>query len=188
MMEEKKVEQEVKQWYVVNTYAGHENRVKESLERRMKTMGLEDCLFRIVVAEEKEIEYKDGKAIEKVKNPFSGYLFVEMIMTNEAWYVVRNTSGVTGFIGSSGKGAKPFPVAPHEMEPILKHLGLQESKIIVDFKVGDRVKILDGAFVNSEGTIESMNDEQQIANVTMFLFGRETSAEFEYSQLEKIEL
>lgn len=187
-MEENKVEQEVKQWYVVNTYAGHENRVKENLERRMKTMGLEDYLFRIVVAEEKEIEYKDGKVIEKPVNLYSGYLFVEMIMTAEAWYVVRNTSGVTGFIGSSGKGAKPFPVAPHEMEPILKHLGLSESKVIVDFKVGDRVKILDGAFANAEGTIESMDDEEQQASVSLILFGRETSADFEYAQLQKVEL
>ena len=97
-----------KEWYVVNTYAGHENRVKENLERRVETMGLQDFLFQIIVAEEKEIEYKNGKEVEKTKNLFSGYLFVQMIMTDEAWYIVRNTPGVTGFIGSSGKGAKPF--------------------------------------------------------------------------------
>ena len=95
-----------KEWYVVNTYAGHENRVKENLERRIETMGLQDFLFQIVVAEEKEIEYKNGKEVEKTKNLFSGYLFVQMIMTDEAWYIVRNTPGVTGFIGSSGGGAK----------------------------------------------------------------------------------
>ena len=94
-----------KEWYVVNTYAGHENRVKENLERRIETMGLQDFLFQIVVAEEKEIEYKNGKEVEKTKNLFSGYLFVQMIMTDEAWYIVRNTPGVTGFIGSSGGGA-----------------------------------------------------------------------------------
>ena len=95
-----------KEWYVVNTYAGHENRVKENLERRIETMGLQDFLFQIVVAEEKEIEYKNGKEVEKTKNLFSGYLFVQMIMTDEAWYIVRNTPGVTGFIGSSGGGRR----------------------------------------------------------------------------------
>ena len=105
-----------KEWYVVNTYAGQENRVKENLERRISTMGLEDYLFQIVVAEEKEIEYKNGKPVEKTRNLFSGYLLVQMIMTDEAWYVVRNTPGVTGFIGSSGKGAKPFPVAQEEVD------------------------------------------------------------------------
>ena len=103
-----------KEWYVVNTYAGHENRVKENLLRRVETMGIEDNLFRILVAEEEEIEYKNGKKVTKMKNLYPGYLFVEMIMTDEAWYIVRNTPGVTGFIGSSGGGAKPFPVSPEE--------------------------------------------------------------------------
>ncbi len=181
-------EAQKKQWYVVNTYAGHENRVKENLERRVKTMGLEDCLFRIVVAEEKEIEYKNGKEVEKIRNPFSGYLFVEMIMTDEAWYIVRNTPGVTGFIGSSGGGAKPFPVAEDEMEAILRRLGMSEKKVQIDFEVGDRVRILNGAFVNSEGTVESLDDDTQIATVQLILFGRETSTEFNYGDLEKVEL
>ena len=111
-----------KEWYVVNTYVGQENRVKENLERRIKTMGLEDFLFQIVVAEEKEIEYKNGKPVEKTHNLFSGYLLVQMIMTDEAWYIVRNTPGVTGFIGSSGKGAKPFPVAQEEVDAVLRRL------------------------------------------------------------------
>ena len=104
-----------KEWYVVNTYAGHENRVKESLEKRMKAMDLGDCLDRIVVAEEEEIDYKNGKEIKKIKNLFPGYLFVKMNMTDEAWYVVRNTSGVTGLIGSAGGGGKPFSVPDEEM-------------------------------------------------------------------------
>lgn len=180
-------EQQKKQWYVVNTYAGHENRVKENLQRRVETMGLEDYLFRIVVAEEKEIEYKNGKEVEKIHNPFSGYLFVEMIMTDEAWYIVRNTPGVTGFIGSSGGGAKPFPVAEEEMESILRRLGMSDKKVQIDFKVGDRVRILNGAFVNSEGTVEQLNDELQIASVLLILFGRETPTEFNYADLEKVE-
>ena len=181
-------EQQKKQWYVVNTYAGHENRVKENLQRRVETMGLQDCLFRIVVAEEKEIEYKNGKEVEKIHNPFSGYLFVEMIMTDEAWYIVRNTPGVTGFIGSSGGGAKPFPVAEDEMEAILRRLGMSEKKVQIDFEVGDRVKILQGAFINSEGTVEELDDETQTARVLLILFGRETPTEFPYADLEKVEL
>ena len=135
-----------KEWYVVNTYAGHENRVKENLERRVETMGLQDFLFQIIVAEEKEIEYKNGKEVEKTKNLFSGYLFVQMIMTDEAWYIVRNTPGVTGFIGSSGGGAKPFPVAEEEMENILRRLGKTQREVQVDFEVKGRVRILNGAF------------------------------------------
>ena len=104
-------DEEVKRWYVVNTYSGHENRVKDNLEKRVESMGIQDCLFRILVAEEPEIEIKGNKKIEKMHNLFPGYVFVEMKMTDEAWYVVRNTPGVTGFIGSSGGGAKPFPVS-----------------------------------------------------------------------------
>ena len=176
-----------KEWYVVNTYAGHENRVKENLERRMETMGLQDYLFRVIVAEEKEIEYKNGKEVEKVKNLFSGYVFVEMIMTDEAWYIVRNTPGVTGFIGSSGGGAKPFPVAEDEMESILRRLGMSERRVNVDFAVGDRVKILSGAFDGVEGTVEELNNETQTAVVLTILFGRETPTEISYSYLEKVE-
>lgn len=177
----------VKEWYVVNTYAGHENKVKENLERRVETMGLQDYLFRIIVAEESEIEYKNGKKTEKVKNLFPGYLFVEMIMTDEAWYIVRNTPGVTGFIGSSGGGAKPFPVAEEEIDSILRRLGMSEKQVQIDFEVGDRVKILAGPFANVEGTVESLDDASQTATVLTILFGRETPTEIGYGDLEKIE-
>ncbi len=179
--------EEKKQWYVVNTYAGHENKVKENLERRIETMGLQDALFQIVVAEETEIEYKNGKEVEKTYNLFPGYLFVEMIMTDEAWYVVRNTPGVTGFIGSSGGGAKPFPVAEAEIEAILRRLGIKEKRVQIDFKVGDRVKILSGSFNGSEGTVESLDDENQTAKVLLILFGREIPTDISYSDLEKLE-
>lgn len=179
--------EEKKEWYVVNTYAGHENRVKENLERRIETMGLQNALFQIVVAEEVEIEYKNGKEVEKTHNLFPGYLFVEMIMTDEAWYVVRNTPGVTGFIGSSGGGAKPFPVAEDEIEVILRRLGIREKRVQVDYQVGDRVKILAGPFNGSEGTVESLDNENQTATVLLILFGRETPTDISYSDLEKIE-
>ena len=176
-----------KEWYVVNCYAGQENNVKRNLERRVSTMGLEDTLFQIVVAEQKEIEYKNGKPVEKSHNLFSGYLLVQMIMTDEAWYVVRNTPGVTGFIGSSGKGAKPFPVPQEEVDSVLKRLGKLDVEVQVDFEVGDTVEILSGAFEGSEGVVESMDDEKKEATVLLILFGRETPTEIPYIELKKVE-
>ena len=169
-----------KQWYVVNTYAGHENRVKENLEKRLETMGISDNLFRVVVAEETQIEVKNEKSKEVVRNIFPGYLFVEMIMTDEAWYVVRNTPGVTGFIGSSGGGAKPIPVKDEEIEAILRRIGQSDKAVEVSFKVGDVVKIMSGPFSGMEGTIETMNDEIQVATVLIILFGRDTYRYFLY--------
>ncbi|MBQ6478211.1 MAG: transcription termination/antitermination factor NusG [Erysipelotrichaceae bacterium] len=176
-----------KEWYVVNTYAGHENRVKDNLEKRLETMGISDNLFRIVVAEETQIEVKNEKSKEVVKNIFPGYLFVEMIMTDEAWYVVRNTPGVTGFIGSSGGGAKPFPVKQDEIEKILRRIGQSDKSIEVDFTVGDSVKILSGPFSGMEGKVESMNDQTQVATVLIILFGRETPTDINYVDLAKAE-
>lgn len=176
-----------KEWYVVNTYAGQENRVKENLQRRVNTMGLEDSLFQIVVAEEKEIEYKNGKPVEKVHNLFSGYVLVQMVMTDEAWYVVRNTPGVTGFIGSSGKGAKPFPVSQEEIDAVLRRLGKTDVNVQVDFQVGDTVRILGGAFENSEGVVQAMDDEKKEATVLLILFGRETPTDIAYMDLKKVD-
>ncbi|MBQ1476615.1 MAG: transcription termination/antitermination factor NusG [Erysipelotrichaceae bacterium] len=169
-----------KEWYVVNTYAGHENRVKDNLEKRIATMGISDYLFKVVVAEEAQIEVKNGKSKEVVKNIFPGYLFVEMIMTDEAWYVVRNTPGVTGFLGSYGGGAKPLPVKEEEMQNVLRRIGQAEKIVEVDFKVGDSVKILSGPFSGMEGTVDSMNDETQVATVLIILFGRETPTDISY--------
>ena len=182
------MEENKKEWYVVNTYAGHENRVKDNLIRRMETMGIEDNLFRVVVAEEEEIEFKNGKRVLKMKNLFPGYLFVEMVMTDEAWYVVRNTPGVTGFIGSSGGGAKPFPVSEQEIEVILQRMGMGEKAIQINFEVGDTVKILNGPFSGLEGKVESLNDDSQSAMVLTILFGRETPTEIAYIDLQKVEL
>jgi transcriptional antiterminator NusG len=181
----KSQEESEKRWYVVNTYAGHENRVKDNLEKRVETMGIQDYLFRILVAEEPEIEIKNGKQVEKMKNLFPGYLFVEMIMTDDAWYVVRNTPGVTGFIGSSGGGAKPFPVSPDEIESILRRIGKSDKKIVVDFTIGDTVKILAGPFAGMVGTVDNMNDQNQVASVLTLLFGRETPTDISYNDLVK---
>ncbi len=174
-------------WYVVNTYSGHENRVKENLERRVETMGIEDSLYQILVAEEEEIEVRNDKQVSKMRNLYPGYLFVEMVMTDEAWYVVRNTPGVTGFIGSSGGGAKPFPVSDEEIESILRRIGMTDTKVIANFEVGDFVKILNGPFRGIEGTVESMNDETAKADILTIMFGRETSTEVGYLDLQKID-
>lgn len=177
-----------KEWYVVNTYAGQENRVKENLEKRINTMGLQDSLFQVVVAEEKEIEEKNGKKIEKTHNLFSGYVLVQMRMTDEAWYVVRNTPGVTGFIGSSGKGAKPFPVSQEEIDAVLQRLGKGPKVMSADFEPGDEVEILSGPFQGSHGKVESKNDEKGSAIINLTVFGRETPTEISYGDLKRVEL
>ena len=177
-------EENEKRWYVVNTYSGHENRVKDNLEKRIDTMGIQEQLFRVLVAEEEL--YDDKKKIVK-KNMFPGYVFVEMIMTDDAWYVVRNTPGVTGFIGSSGGGAKPFPVSPGEMNSILRRMGQGGKTIDAGFEVGDKVRILSGPFSGTEGTVFSMNNQTQSANVLIFFVGRETPTEVDYKDLQKVE-
>ncbi|MDO4191705.1 MAG: transcription termination/antitermination protein NusG [Erysipelotrichaceae bacterium] len=192
MSDEKKVnpvidDENEKRWYVVNTYSGHENRVKDNLEKRVESMGIQDSLFRVLVAEEPEIEIKNGKEVEKMRNIFPGYVFVEMKMTDEAWYVVRNTPGVTGFIGSSGGGAKPFPVSPDEIESILRRMGQSDKKVVVDFKVGDTVRILTGPFTGMEGRVSEMNDQTQVASIMTMLFGRETPTDINYNDLQKVE-
>ena len=175
-----------KEWYVVNTYSGHENKVKEKLEMRASTMGLEDYIFRVVVPKQTEIEYnKDGKKVEKVKKMFPGYILVEMIMTDEAWFIVRNTPGVTGFIGSSGKGAKPTPLQPYEVDKILTNMGMSRFERSNDLKEGQLVRIIAGPFSGMEGHIESVLEKEQKLMVLLDLFGQETSVEVEMSQIEK---
>ena len=176
-----------KEWYVVNTYAGQENNVKNNLERRVKTMGLEDSLFQVVVAEEKEIEYKNGKPVEKVRNLFSGYLLVQMIMTDEAWYVVRNTPGVTGFLGSSGKGTRPVPLPTEEIMPILKKMGVTSVEVSLDIEVGQQVLVAAGPFSGQVGKIESIDKEHGKVSVLVDLFGRETPVELDFGQICEVE-
>jgi transcriptional antiterminator NusG len=174
-----------KEWYVVNTYSGHENKVKEKLEMRASSMGMEDYILRVVVPETKEVEIKDGKTKEKVKKMFPGYILVEMVMTDEAWFIVRNTPGVTGFIGSSGKGAKPFPLTPMEVDKILGSMGLSRLDIANELNVGDMVKVTSGPFTNMFGKIISVDLEKQSLEVALDLFGQETSVELELSQISK---
>ncbi len=174
-----------KEWYVVNTYSGHENKVKEKLEMRAESMGLQDYIFRIIVPEQTVIEEKDGVTKEKVKKMFPGYVLVEMVMSDEAWFVVRNTPGVTGFIGSSGKGAKPTPLQPYEVETILNNMGISRIDAPNELKEGDKIKIIDGPFVGMTGTIESIDLENKIVNALVDLFGQETSIEVELKQIDR---
>ena len=171
-----------KEWYVVNTYSGHESKVKEKLEMRASTMGMEDYIFRVVVPEETII---DEKGKEKVKKMFPGYILVEMIMNDEAWFIVRNTPGVTGFIGSSGKGAKPFPLTPMEVDKILGSMGMSRLEIGNNLNVDDNVKVVNGPFASMFGKVKSINMESQIIEVTLDLFGQETVVELGLTDIEK---
>ncbi|MBR4262003.1 MAG: transcription termination/antitermination protein NusG [Bacilli bacterium] len=171
-----------KQWYVVNTYSGHESKVKEKLEMRAESMDMKDYIFRVIIPEQKEVEVKDGVTKEKVKKMFPGYVLIEMIMSDEAWYVVRNTPGVTGFIGSSGKGAKPTPLQPYEVDNILRNMGISRIDVDVDLKEGSKVKIVAGPFNGMFGTVESIEADKVILNVD--LFGQATSVEVEMNQIE----
>ncbi|MCI8574853.1 MAG: transcription termination/antitermination protein NusG [Bacilli bacterium] len=174
-----------KLWYVVNTYSGHEESVKEKLEMRTESMGMQDYIYRVIVPETTEIEIKDGVKKEKKKKMFPGYVLVEMIMSDEAWYIVRNTPGVTGFIGSSGKGAKPTPLLPQEIDRILANMGMSRMDLESELAVGDKVNIVDGPFKGMMGTIDTIDLENSRLNVLIDLFGQETPVEVELYQVNK---
>lgn len=174
-----------KLWYVVNTYSGHENKVKENLLMRKDSMGMENNIFRVVIPETKEVEIKDGVKKEKSKLMFPGYVLVEMIMSDEAWYAVRNTPGVTGFIGSSGKGAKPISLSPQEIDRILANEGISRLDIETDLKEGDSVKIIDGPFNGMYGKVQNIDLENEKLNVLIDLFGQETPVEVDLVQISK---
>ncbi len=173
-----------KEWYVVNTYSGHENKVKEKLEMRASSMGMEDHIYRVVVPEQKEVEIKDGVQKEKMKKMFPGYILVEMVMTDDAWFIVRNTPGVTGFIGSSGKGAKPFPLTPQEVDKILGSMGMSRLEIGNSLNLGDTVKVVGGPFANMFGKVRMIDMENQKVEVALDLFGQETIVELALTEIE----
>lgn len=175
-----------KEWYVVNTYSGHENKVKEKLEMRASSMGMEDYIFRVVVPSQKEISTnKKGEETEKDIKMFPGYILVEMIMTDEAWFVVRNTPGVTGFIGSSGKGAKPFPLTKPEVDKILGSMGMSRIDVVNEINEGDSVKVIAGAFANMYGKVKLVDMTNQKIEVALDLFGQETIVEVGFAEIEK---
>lgn len=189
-----------KQWYIATTYSGHEQKAAENIKRRIDSMNLKDYVFRIVVAEEQVQEKdKDGK-LKTVKNKetgleepkmktinlYPGYVFVEMIMTDESWFMIRNTPGVTGIAGSSGGGQKPTPVSSREIEAVLKRMGVVDSSMYEDYHIGDNVKIIHGTFDGLEGKISSIDKESGTVVVQTMFFGRVTPVELEFSEIIRI--
>jgi len=175
-----------KHWYVVHTYSGYENKVKANLEKRVESMNMEDKIFRVVVPMEEEIVNKDGKKKIVKRKVYPGYVLVEMIQTDDSWYVVRNTPGVTGFVGSTGSGSKPIPLLPEEAEEILKHMGIEEPKPVIDFELKENVRVKVGPFANFVGSIEEILLDKSKVKVHVNMFGRETPLELDYTQVEKI--
>ena len=174
-----------KLWYVVNTISGHEYKVKEKLEMRINSMELQDNIFRVIVPEQLEVEVKDGVRKEKVKKMFPGYILVEMVMSDEAWFIVRNTQGVTGFIGSSGKGAKPIALLPQEVDKILHNMGISRIELANELKPEDKVKIIDGPFKGMLGKIQNIDLDTQRLTVLVDLFGQETPVDVELAEIDK---
>lgn len=173
-----------KQWYVVHTYSGYENKVKANLERRIESMNMEDKIFRILVPMEDEVEIKNGKKKISKKKVFPGYVLVEMIMTDDSWYVVRNTPGVTGFVGS---GSKPIPLNEDEAKAIIKQMGMEEPKTKINISLGENIKVTEGPFENFVGVIEEIYPDKGKVKVMVSMFGRETPIELDFSQIQKME-
>ena len=166
-------------WYVVHTYSGYENKVKTDLEKTIKNRELEDFFFDIVVPMEEQIEIKDGKRKTNLKKVFPGYVLVKMIVTEESWYIVRNTRGVTGFVGS---GTDPIPLTNEE----IRNMGFETAVVNVDYDVNDTVRVVNGPLASFIGTVQEINKEKNKVKVLVSMFGRETPVELEFSQVEKM--
>lgn len=175
-----------KNWYAVHTYSGYENKVKANLLARLDSMNMQDQIFRVVIPEEEETTVKDGKRKTALKKTFPGYVLVELIMTDESWYIVRNTPGVTGFVGSQGAGSKPNPLLPEEVKFILKSMGMVEKSVDFEVEIGEVVNIIDGPFNNQSGEIKGIDEERYKLTVLVEMFGRETPVEVEFDQIEKL--
>ncbi len=175
-----------KNWYVVHTYSGYENKVKANLEKRVESMGMTDKIFRVVVPEEEETDIKNGKKKVVKRKVFPGYVLVELVMTDDSWYVVRNTPGVTGFVGSAGSGSKPTPLLPDEVAVILKRMGVEEKRVDVNYEIGETVRVKEGPFANFTGNIEEMDKDKSKLKVLVNMFGRDTPVELDFTQIEKI--
>lgn len=172
-------ENEEPKWYVVHTYSGYENKVKTDLEKTIKNRELEDYFFDIVVPMEEQIEIKDGKRKTNLKKVFPGYVLVKMIVTEESWYIVRNTRGVTGFVGS---GTDPIPLTTEE----IRNMGFETAVVNVDYEVNDTVRVVNGPLASFIGTVQEINKEKNKVKVLVSMFGRETPVELEFAQVEKI--
>lgn len=172
-----------KNWYVVHTYSGYENKVKANLEKRIETMEKEDKIFRVVVPIEEEMEIKDGKRKITKRKVFPGYVLVEMIMSDDSWYVVRNTPGVTGFVGS---GSKPTPLQPAEVRSILRQMGVDEPRHKIAYSLGESVRVTAGPFEGFVGVIREIYPDKGKLRVFVSMFGRETPIELDFGQVEKL--
>ena len=176
------LEEDGRAWYVVHCYSGYENKVRHNLEQRIETMGMKDKIFDVVVPTEEEIEVKEGKRRTVERRVFPGYILVNMIMAEESWYVVRNTPGVTGFVGM---GNTPTPLRPEEVAQIIKRMEAEAPRIKVTFKSGERVRIVDGPFNDFRGTVSEIDMERAKVRVMVNFFGRETPVELDFLQVEK---
>jgi transcriptional antiterminator NusG len=174
---------EDQQWYVIHTYSGYENKVKTNLEHRIESMGVQDKIFQVIIPTEEEIEIKDGQRRTVQKKVFPGYVLVEMAMTDDSWYVVRNTPGVTGFVGG---GAKPAPLDDADVKRILKQMKMEAPKVKVSFSPGERVKVVDGPFTDFIGVVDTINAERGKVRVLVSFFGRETPVELDFLQVSRI--
>ncbi len=180
---QRETENEDKKWYVIHTYAGYENRVETNLNRRVESMNMKDRIFRILVPTEKEITSKGGQKRTVEKKVYPGYVMVEMILDDDSWSVVRNTPGVTGFVGP---GSKPVSLSEKEINRIMRRMGMAaEGKARIDFEVGQVVRVISGPFKNFEGTVEEINQEKGTVKVLVSMFGRETPVELGFHQVEK---
>ena len=166
-------------WYVVHTYSGYENKVKTDLEKTIKNREMEDFFFNIVVPMEEQVEIKDGKRKTNLKKVFPGYVLIKMIVTEESWYVVRNTRGVTGFVGS---GSDPIPLTDAE----IRNMGFDQVPVNIDYDVNDTVQVVNGPLEGFVGTVQEINKEKQKVKVLVSMFGRETPVELEFSQVQKV--
>jgi transcriptional antiterminator NusG len=169
-------------WYVIHCYSGYENKVRHNLEQRIETMGMKDKIFDVVVPTQEEIEVRDGKRRTVERHIFPGYVLVNMILTEESWFVVRNTPGVTGFVGM---GNMPTPLRPEEVSQIVKRMEADAPTIKVTFKVGERVRIVDGPFNDFRGVVSEIDMERTKVRVMVSFFGRETPVELDFLQVEK---
>lgn len=170
-------------WFVVHTYSGYENKVKQNLEQRIRSMGVGDRIFRVLVPTEEEIEIRDGQRRTVQRKIFPGYILVQMLMSDEAWHVVRHTPGVTGFVGP---GNNPVPLPEHEVQAILKQIEAEAPKIRVEFTIGQAVRIIDGPFTDFEGSVDDIDQEKGKVRVLVSFFGRETPIELDFMQIERL--
>ncbi|MDR0899003.1 MAG: transcription termination/antitermination protein NusG [Lactobacillaceae bacterium] len=174
-----------KDWYVVHTYSGYEHKVKTNLEQRRESLGMTDYIFQVIVPESQVTKIdSSGKTKIVTENDYPGYVLLEMIMTDESWFVVRNTPGVTGFLGSHGQGSKPNPVTKDEIDRIMYRMGLVERKVEdLDVEVGEFVQIINGALTGNDGKVISINNDEKELTVSVDMFGRETEATVSFNDI-----